>query len=310
MAQTTTVKKSWPRRIWWQLRRLLILYLIVVLILSIFQEKLLFPSTWMHPHGPISSLRPVAPTQVITLTTADHQQTAAYFTPAQTLRNELHPHPEACPTLIFCYGNGDWLGSSDWFGQHFSQLGYNVIVPEYLGVGVAEGKSTEAGCYAAAEAAYQWAAHNPRLNPHKLVAMGWSLGSAVACDLASKHPRPKTNDPTLTPGIVGLIMCSPFTSMDEEAQVRYWMVPTSWFLNHHFRSIDKIAALEIPILLIHGTEDNVIPYRMSLALQAAAKKSPHVQHLPIPGASHNDLFGTGDREISQAVQAFQGFIRP
>jgi fermentation-respiration switch protein FrsA (DUF1100 family) len=319
----TVPQRSWRARAGRQVRRLIVLLLITyILVLAagcMFQEKLLFPGAWMNPRPPIGAPVEAPPgVEVVALVTAGGQTTKAFFAPGQSLTSGRHLEPKDFPTIIYFYGNAMCLADTQWEIETFRKLPANVLIPELVGYGVASGTPSETGCYETAEAAYAWATHDPRVNPRRIVAMGWSLGAAVACDLASRHPPARVAasapaGPTTAvddPGVAGLIMCSAFTSVDDMARRHYWFLPTGLMLKYHFRSIDKIRRVPGPILLAHGTVDNIAPYEMSLALREAAGRDvpsaetlpANVTHLPIAGASHNDFYTIGAPELLPAVR--------
>jgi pimeloyl-ACP methyl ester carboxylesterase len=91
------------------------------------------------------------------------------------------------PTVIFFYGNGACLAYMGEVFNGFRRLGMNVLVPEYPGYGMSGGKPTEKGFYAAADAGYDYLAQRPDIDHDRIDAAGWSMGSAVAVDLASRR---------------------------------------------------------------------------------------------------------------------------
>lgn len=309
-----TTQLTWHSRVIRQLKRLAVLLTIIYLLILIggcmFQEKLLFPGAWITlSHATPAAAVVSPPVETLTLHTADGQTVSALFAPAHRplYSSSGLLHPVTCPTILYFYGNAMCLDDNAWEIETFRKLPANVLVTEYVGYPRASGKPSEAGCYASAEAAYQWALRDPRINKKRLVAMGWSLGAAVACDLAWRHPLVLQAEDD--PGISGLVMCSAFTSIDDVAAHHYWFLPTQLMLRHHFRSRDKIGTIKCPILLVHGTVDNIVPYPMSLTLRDAIRKAgtTEVTHLPIPGASHNDLYLEGAPEL---VPALRTFLRP
>ena len=292
------------RTIAWRITRtLLVAYLLVTLLACSFQERLVFPGA-ARSHGvPEFVVTPPPGAQLVSLTTSDpapNQHTVALFGPALTRTGDPRPDAAYCPTIIYFYGNGMCLADTV-HGEFmlFRQLGANVIIPELLGYGMATGSPSEPGCYAAAEAAYQHLLTRKDIDPKKIVAGGWSLGGAIACDLAAKHPD-----------IAALFMFSSFTTMDDVAYAHYPFLPVSLILRHHFRSIDKLPTIRVPLLLIHGDSDSLIPYALSLKNQAAATHSPKVTHLAIQGADHNDFYLVGQNEILKALRQLLTEIRP
>jgi hypothetical protein len=155
------------------------------------------------------------------------------------------------------------------------------------------GKPSERGCYAAADAAYDYLLTRGDLKQKKIVAFGWSLGAAVAIDLADRRP------------VQGLVTFSAFTSMKAMAHERFPWLPTSLLLRSHFDNLRKIQAIGCPIFLVHGAADDLVPPEMCGELAAVAGEPPRVTMLLVPGAGHNDLFDSGGEDL---MRKFAGFV--
>ncbi len=103
--------------------------------------------------------------------------------------------------------------------------------------------------------------------------MGRSLGTGVAVEVASRRP------PRL------LILVSPYTSLVDMG--RSLVGPLAPFLvPDRFDNLSKIAALTCPIVIVHGTRDEVVPFEMGRRLAAAGR---NVRFIPLEGRGHNDL---------------------
>jgi fermentation-respiration switch protein FrsA (DUF1100 family) len=122
------------------------------------------------------------------------------------------------------------------------------------------------------------------------VFFGESLGTAVALQLASE----------VTPRAV--ILESPFTSAVDLGQRAFPWLPVRWMMRNRFASIDKIGLYHGPLLIIHGTQDTIIPFDMGQMLfdRANAPK----RFYAVPGADHNDVALTGGRPYVQAIDDF------
>jgi fermentation-respiration switch protein FrsA (DUF1100 family) len=172
----------------------------------------------------------------------------------------------------------------------FRRLGINVMIPEYVGYGMSGGRPSEAGVYATAETAFTYLQSRGDIDPARIIPAGWSLGSAAAIEIATKHSVPK------------LITLSAFTSMHDMARRVMPIFPTSILLEHHFRNEEKLRNIACPILIIHGRSDSIIPFAMSKKLEAAAKGP--VKRIAIDEADHNDLFEIGGEEMFKAIGEF------
>jgi pimeloyl-ACP methyl ester carboxylesterase len=204
--------------------------------------------------------------------------------------------PVGVPTVIYFYGNGQCLAHALDQAELFRRCGANVLLADYLGYGLSEGQPSESNCYAVAEALYQYALTRTDIDNRRLVAAGWSMGAAVAIDLASRH------------SMSGLVTFSAYTSKLDLARRQFPdMRPET--LEHRFMSIEKIGGIHSPILLVHGRRDTLVPFAMSEELRQAARGKPLV-YVPIDYAAHNDLFDIGAATIERQLQQFLVEAKP
>ncbi len=198
------------------------------------------------------------------------------------------------PTVLFFYGNAMCMKDALANFHDFRRAGANVMIVDYEGFGMSGGKPSEQGCYATAEAAYQYLLTRTDIDRHNLVPAGWSLGAAVAIDLAAKHAK----DHTLS----GVMTFSAFTSMVDTAQHHYPIFPISLMLMHRFDSLSKMPAINVPLLMVHGRLDDIVPYAMHARLRAAA--TAPVTDLTLDHAAHNDLFDADEATLQPAIEKF------
>jgi fermentation-respiration switch protein FrsA (DUF1100 family) len=207
------------------------------------------------------------------------------------------PHPEAAqrPTLVYFYGNAMCLNDALFEFEHFRRLGLNVLIPEYVGYGMAGGKPSETGCHDTADAAFAHLKGRKDIDPRKIVAAGWSLGGAVAIELASRKP------------VAGLIAFCSFTSMADMSRRNFPFLPSSLLLRHRFDSVARIGEVTCPILLGHGRRDEIVPIEMQDRIAAAATRAP-VMKFVVDGAGHNDFYAVGKDQVFQAMVQFLGQV--
>ena len=175
-------------------------------------------------------------------------------------------------------------------GEALRRLGANVVLADYPGYGMSEGTPSEAGCYAAADAVYDHVVSRPEVDAARIVPVGWSLGAAVAIDLAARKP------------VAGVAALSTFTSMRDMARRLVPWAPTA-LLRHRFESEAKLARLRCPVFLAHGAQDRIIPSAMCDRLAAAAG-SRLAGNLRIEEADHNDFFELGGERLFGALGRF------
>jgi fermentation-respiration switch protein FrsA (DUF1100 family) len=266
-----------------------VIYLGLVAVLYSLQTRMIFPggSTQGQPSAVV---RPRPGTELIELTTKHGERVVALFGPALLPDGRRDPLAEKRPTMLYFYGNAMCLNDASFDLEQFRRLGLNVIVPEYVGYGMSGGSPSEHGCQATALAAYDYVVSTRGVAPRRIISAGWSLGGAVAIDLASRRE------------VGGLIAFSSFTSMVDMGRRVLPLVPVSLLLRHRFDNIHKIAKVTCPILIGHGRRDPIIPFTMGEALAAKAKGP--VTTLWIDHAEHNDFYQVGGKRIDEAISTF------
>jgi pimeloyl-ACP methyl ester carboxylesterase len=192
--------------------------------------------------------------------------------------------------MLYFYGNAMCLNYATLEFDQFRELGLNVLIPEYVGYGMSDGSVSELGCRATAEAAYDYLVSTRGVSPSRILAAGWSLGGAVAVDLASRRT------------VGGLILFCTFTSGVDMGRRLLPILPVSLLLRHRFDNLDKIARIDCPILIGHGRRDRVVPFSMGQRMAAAAKGP--VTALWIDQAGHNDFFEVAGRQVPEAIVRF------
>jgi fermentation-respiration switch protein FrsA (DUF1100 family) len=194
------------------------------------------------------------------------------------------------PALLYFYGNGTCMADSLDEFDRFRGLGFNVIMPDFEGYGMSDGPPSEAGCYAAADAVYDYLLTRNDVDQKHLVATGWSLGAAVAIDLARRRH------------VAGLVTFSAFTNVVEMTHALLNGVPLPIQFSSRFDNLAKIKTITCPIFMAHGTQDDLVPPEMLDRLSKAAKSDVTVDR--VDGAAHNDIFQTGGDALFQRVQTF------
>jgi len=164
------------------------------------------------------------------------------------------------PVIIWCHGNaGNIVHRLDNLRLLF-QRDLSVFLFDYRGYGRSQGlRPSEQGLYLDALGAHEYLTRIRMIRPERLVIFGRSLGAAVAADLAVHKPAS------------GLILESAFPSIEAVAKFYYGGLPVHWLLGAEFRLIDRVPALSLPKLIIHGDQDDIIPLEMGRQVFEAAK---------------------------------------
>jgi fermentation-respiration switch protein FrsA (DUF1100 family) len=175
------------------------------------------------------------------------------------------------PLILYFHGNG---GGIDLRAERFRRIvaaGDGVLAVEYRGYAGSTGSPSEAGLISDGEAAYRQAIAFG-IPAARIVLMGESLGSGVAIALAARRE------------IGALVLDSPYSSIADVASALYWMFPVRALLRDAFQSDRWIGRVAAPVLMVHGTQDGVIPIRFGEKLFALA--NPPKDFWPVEGAGH------------------------
>ena len=198
--------------------------------------------------------------------------------------------PSSPKALLWFHGNAENIGLGLEQMKILANLGVNILELDYRGYGKSEGSPEEAGVYRDASAAYDYLVETRRFEPGNIIIYGHSLGGAAAVDLASRRE------------CGGLIVQSSFSSVKEMAR-RILRIPwLEYVLKTRFDSFEKIRRVRAPILIVHGTLDEVIPFSMGQRLYQAAPEPK--SFFAVEGAGHNDVFAIGGEQYLRRLREF------
>ncbi|MBD3307502.1 alpha/beta fold hydrolase [candidate division KSB3 bacterium] len=197
---------------------------------------------------------------------------------------------EQPPTLLFLHGNAGNLTHRRSNVAALLEFGVDVFIFDYRGYGKSEGTPDEQGLYADALAAYEYLLSHDDVDPQRLVVFGRSLGGAVAVELAMRRPCAK------------LIVESTFTSIKDMTQEMFGGLPIHYLVRTKFDSLSKIGQVDVPLLVIHGSRDTIVPVEHGRRLFAAANQPKWWYE--IAGADHNDTYEVGGRTYFERVSEF------
>lgn len=199
-------------------------------------------------------------------------------------------------TILYFCGAGGNKGYYNYLAkiEAMRQLGFSLLVVDYRGFGESKGKlPNELQLYQDSQTAWNYLVKERRIPPKDIIIYGESLGGAVAIDLAVKHPQAG-----------GLIVQSSFTSMAETVKQQNWLriFPIDLLLTQRFNSIAKVKKLQVPVLFIHGTADDVVPLYMSHQLYNSAPEPK--QLFTVPQAGHFRIYKPGNSSYLRAIKRF------
>jgi hypothetical protein len=204
------------------------------------------------------------------------------------LRGALVPAADpAAPLAVYFHGNAESAAHNLPFAAGLASHGISVFLAEYRGYAGLPGEPTEDGLYADGEAAIEagLAAAN---RPDRLLLIGRSLGTGVATEMALRQPAAL------------LLLISPFTSIVDMGRI-FTGPLANLAIPDRYDNLAKITRIPCPVVILHGSQDEVIPVAMGRKLAAAA---PGLTYLEVPGAGHNDFPGLEElvvREVGKGL---------
>lgn len=180
---------------------------------------------------------------------------------------EIAPSRADAPTIVFFYGNGGRLYHFADIGAALHKDGYGIVLASYRGYSGNKGHPSEDGLMADARAilAGRRAA--------KTVLWGQSLGTGVAARMAAEGR------------CAALILQSPYTAIVDIAQARFPIYPVRWTMWDRFDMLSLLSRIKVPVLILHGTADDTVPFAMSREL--AQRFGRRAELVPIPGGTHD-----------------------
>lgn len=259
------------------LKRLLssILLIVILVYLGLFLYSYFYAEKIIFQPQP-SSYRDTK--QIIKLDSGDGVKISAVYL----------PDPGALYTILYSHGNAEDIGQLLPMLEDIKGMGFSVFAYDYRGYGTSSGTSSEENAYRDADAAYDYLVNNLGIPAHRIIALGRSLGGAVAVDLAQRRQ------------LGGLIIESSFVT----AYRVLTHIPLFPF--DKFKSISKIKEVRCPVLVIHGKRDEVIPFWHGERLFQAANE-PKLSHW-VEGAGHNNLFEVAGSRYGQILKDFVTLI--
>ncbi len=270
-----------PKRIGRMLLIVIAAAYIALIVLALSSDLIIFqpqPSSYTDPGLAAAVARLSRSGQLLHLRSGEQTITAFYL-----------PNQNARYTLLFSHGNAEDLGEDIFFLQTFYEAGFAVMAYDYRGYGTSTGKPSEAGVYEDAFAAYEYLTQQLHVPAGQIISMGRSLGCGAAVHLAARRP------------IAGLVIEAPFLSAFR-VLTRIRVLP--W---DKFNNAGEIEKVHVPVLIVHGRDDKIVPFWHGERLFAMA--NPPKTFLPIDGAGHNDVVLIAGKKYVAALQQFAAGIR-
>jgi len=215
----------------------------------LFQKNLLY-----HPsvNNYLNDKTAKEPTEIekVKITTIDNINLTAWF---------YNKDIKKFKTILFFHGNAGTLENRTYKLNHFKNLNVNFLIIAWRGFSGNKGKPHELGLYRDAESAIKWLKSKGVIEKN-IILYGESLGTGVAVEIAQNK------------NYAGVILESPFTSMVNMGKKYYPFFPVSLLLKDKFESYKKIKNIFVPVLIIHGKVDKIVPYNMGKKMHELANE--------------------------------------
>ncbi|MEQ8846649.1 alpha/beta hydrolase [Botrimarina sp.] len=261
-------RPSRGRRGWRVVRAVLIAYLVVLLGMTFLERRLVYPA----PQLAWGNWSP---------TGDDYEDVWIDVEPVGRSKNASRVHgwlfdrENADFAILYCHGNGEDVSNQPLLARRLrDELNAVVLAFDYRGYGKSEGLPHESGVVADGLAAAGWLAARAGCRPDELVLVGRSLGGGVATAIAAEQ------------GAAALVLQSTFSRLIDAAAHHYPWLPVRWVMRNRFDSLARLKRYQGPVLVSHGTEDNVVPIEQGRRLfEAAVGRKSFVE---LAGLGHVD----------------------
>jgi uncharacterized protein len=243
---------------------IVLIYVLLVAIAILFQEKFLFRNTKLAMDYQYEFKGDF---EEIWFTPEENVKiNALYFKTDSTKRKGL---------VVYFHGNADDLRR---WGKHaidFTKNDYDILMIDYRQFGKSTGDLSEKALHSDATYVYEWA--KKRFPENEIILYGRSLGTGVATRLASEN-KPKM-----------LLLETPYFSLSDVVNSYFPLIPYNSILKYQFRTDLCIMQVQCPMHFFHGTKDAVVPYKSSLKLAKLLNKEPSEILTTIPDGKHKNL---------------------
>ena len=228
---------------------LVFFYVLLLIIVFLFQGNLLYhPTTDNYLQNQVE--REPAEIEKVKITTKDKINLIGWF---------YNRNLEEFKTILFFHGNAGSLENRTYKLNHFKNLNLNFLIIAWRGFSGNKGKPNEMGLYEDAKSAIKWLKAKG-VKEKNIILYGESLGTGVVVEVAQNK------------NYAGVILESPFTSMVNMGKKYYPFFPVNLLLKDKFESYKKIKNIFIPVLIMHGKVDKIVPYDMGKKMYELANE--------------------------------------
>jgi len=199
------------------------------------------------------------------------------------LNAALISYPNSKGVILYLHGNKGNVERCIRQTRQFQDLGYDILIPDYRSYGKSGGVlENEKQMYQDMQLTYDYLSKRYK----RILLLGYSMGTGMASYLAAHNPCD------------GLVLISPYVSL-VDMKNRYFPIVPSFLMKYKFRTDENLKTVYCPITLLHGTEDEVIPFESSEDLHRLFPKSTFV---PLKGVGHRRIIF--DPAVRRAIISF------
>ena len=208
---------------------------------------------------------------------------------------------ETSGTILFAHGNGGNISHRLDLIAHWRSLAFNVFCFDYQGYGKSEGQPSEDATYADIRACWEYLTTQCHTPPERIIVLGRSLGAAVASHLVAELTEAGKPTPA------GLIMEAPFTSIPDMGARLYPFLPVRLLSRIVYDNRQHVAGIHIPTLIMHGSDDELVPQSMGQEVFAVANEPKRFVSL---AGGHEDTYIVDKVEYDSALMTFALEVLP
>lgn len=274
------LRASWHGVLW---RGLLFLVLLAVLLRWFERRQVYQPQRRLVAEATALG----RPCEEVFFHAADGVRLHGWFFPAPT-NSASRPF-----AVVFSHGNAGNLSHRLGTYELLLDLGWNVLAYDYRGYGRSAGRPSEVGTYLDAQAAYTWLRQRG-FAADQILAYGESLGGAIAAELAAREP------------VGGLILQSAFTSIPDIGAELFPFLPVRRLASIQYDTRAKLARVRVPVLILHGRADSIVPFHHAEENYAAANEPKRLCELDL---DHNDPLEWNAARVQKGLLDFLSLLR-
>ena len=173
----------------------------------------------------------------------------------------------SAPTVIFAHGASVWIDHvATRTRAAYHAMGCNVLLPETRGYGRSAGSPTEQAITDDYTNFYDALVGRPQVDPSRMIFHGYSQGGALVTCLAMRR----------TPA--AMILWSTFTSTSDHLRAYLGFRVPDFLIADPLPTVDRVAQLDLPLLVVHGTQDKTVPYEQGVRISQNAPNATLVSH--------------------------------